>query len=46
MRTGWENMEAGLEVESQAFGHLMDTEDLAAGVTAFVGDGEPEFEGK
>ena len=46
MRTGWENTEAGLEVEAQAFGHLMDTEDLAAGVTAFVGDGEPEFEGK
>ena len=46
MRTGWENVEAGLEVEAQAFGHLMDTEDLAAGVSAFVGDGEPEFEGK
>ena len=46
MRVGWENVEAGLEAEAQAFGHLMDTEDLAAGVTAFVGDGEPEFEGK
>lgn len=46
MRAGWEDVEAGLEVEAQAFGHLMDTEDLAAGVSAFVGDGEPEFEGK
>lgn len=46
MRAGRRDVEAGLEVEAQAFGHLMDTEDLAAGVGAFVGDGEPEFVGK
>lgn len=46
MREGWENIGAGLEVESQAFGHLIDTEDLAAGITAFVTDDEPDFEGK
>jgi enoyl-CoA hydratase/carnithine racemase len=46
MREGFENMDAGLELESQAFGHLIDTEDLAAGITAFVTDDDPEFEGK
>jgi enoyl-CoA hydratase/carnithine racemase len=46
MREGWENIGAGLELESQAFGHLMDTEDLSAGITAFVTDDEPDFEGK
>ena len=38
--------EAGLEVESMGFGHVMNTDDLIEGVTAFMGDGEPEFEGK
>lgn len=37
---------AGLEYEASAFGHLMGTEDLMEGMTAFMGDGEPEFEGK
>lgn len=46
MLRGWENTEAGLEVESQAFGHLIATDDLMEGITAFMGDGEPEFEGK
>ena len=46
MREGFENIGAGLELESQAFGHLLDTEDLSAGITAFVTDEEPEFEGK
>lgn len=46
MRKGWEHIEGGLELEAQAFGHLLDTEDLAAGITAFVTDDEPEFEGK
>ena len=38
--------EAGLEVESMGFGHVMNTDDLMEGITAFMGDGEPEFEGK
>ena len=46
MREGWDNMEAGLELEASAFGHLLDTEDLSEGITAFVTDQEPEFEGK
>ncbi len=46
MHAGRTDAEAGLEVESQAFGHLMNTEDLMEGLTAFMGDGEPEFEGK
>jgi len=35
-----------LEVEAMGFGHVMNTDDLMEGVTAFMGDGEPEFEGK
>ncbi|SFG35552.1 3-hydroxyacyl-CoA dehydrogenase /Enoyl-CoA hydratase [Halopelagius inordinatus] len=46
MRSGWADADAGLEVESQAFGLLYDTDDLMEGVTAFMGDREPEFEGK
>ncbi|WP_435076035.1 enoyl-CoA hydratase/isomerase family protein [Halococcus sp. AFM35] len=46
MREGFENIDAGLEVESQAFGHLLDTDDLAAGITAFVTDDDPDFEGQ
>ncbi|MFB6143617.1 MAG: enoyl-CoA hydratase/isomerase family protein [Halorientalis sp.] len=46
MREGWDSMEAGLELEATAFGHLLDTEDLSEGITAFVTDQEPEFEGK
>ncbi len=38
--------DAGLEVESQAFGHLFATEDLMEGLTAFSEDRDPEFEGK
>ena len=38
--------EAGLEVEAMGFGHVMNTDDLIEGVTAFMGDGEPEFEGR
>lgn len=41
-----EHLDSGLELEAQAFGHLLDTEDLAAGITAFVTDDEPEFEGR
>ncbi|MFT4883327.1 MAG: enoyl-CoA hydratase/3-hydroxyacyl-CoA dehydrogenase [Natronomonas sp.] len=46
MLKGWEDIDAGLELEAQAFGHLMNTDDLMEGITAFMGDGEPEFEGK
>jgi enoyl-CoA hydratase/3-hydroxyacyl-CoA dehydrogenase len=46
MLRGWENIDAGLDLEAQAFGHLMNTDDLMEGITAFVGDEEPEFEGK
>lgn len=46
MLRGWEDTEAGLEIESQAFGHLIGTDDLMEGITAFMGDSEPEFEGK
>jgi enoyl-CoA hydratase / 3-hydroxyacyl-CoA dehydrogenase len=46
MLKGWESTEAGLEIEAQAFGHLMSTDDLMEGVTAFMGNRDPEFEGK
>jgi enoyl-CoA hydratase/3-hydroxyacyl-CoA dehydrogenase len=46
MLAGRDDTDAGLEIENQAFGHLMNTEDLMEGVTAFMGDEEPEFEGK
>ncbi|SEH12313.1 3-hydroxyacyl-CoA dehydrogenase [Natronorubrum sediminis] len=46
MLTGRHDTEAGLEYEASAFGHLMATDDLMEGITAFMGDGEPEFEGK
>jgi enoyl-CoA hydratase/3-hydroxyacyl-CoA dehydrogenase len=46
MEKGWENEDAGLEIEAQAFGQLMQTDDLMEGITAFMGDRDPEFEGK
>lgn len=46
MYAGSQSIEAGLEVEAHAFGHLLDTEDLMEGMSAFYGDGEPEFQGK
>ncbi|WP_135303291.1 3-hydroxyacyl-CoA dehydrogenase/enoyl-CoA hydratase family protein [Haloarcula amylovorans] len=46
MLAGRDDTEAGLEVESQAFGHLIGTEDVMEGITAFMGDGEPNFQGK
>jgi enoyl-CoA hydratase/3-hydroxyacyl-CoA dehydrogenase len=46
MLKGWENTDAGLEIEAQGFGTLMSTDDLMEGVTAFMSDREPEFEGK
>ncbi|THE63037.1 3-hydroxyacyl-CoA dehydrogenase [Salinadaptatus halalkaliphilus] len=46
MLAGRDDTEAGLEYEASAFGHLMATDDLMEGITAFMGDGEPNFEGK
>ncbi len=45
MAAGRDDTDAGLEVESTAFGHLLGTDDLMEGITAFMGDGEPEFQG-
>lgn len=45
-RAGRESTEAGLEAEALAFGQLMNTEDLMEGVTAFMGDREPDFQGE
>jgi enoyl-CoA hydratase/3-hydroxyacyl-CoA dehydrogenase len=41
-----DDLETGLELEAQSFGQLMNTEDLMRGITAFMGDEEPEFEGE
>jgi enoyl-CoA hydratase/3-hydroxyacyl-CoA dehydrogenase len=46
MLAGRDDAEAGLEVESQAFGLLMTTDDLMEGISAFVEDRDPEFEGR
>ncbi|WP_435335643.1 3-hydroxyacyl-CoA dehydrogenase NAD-binding domain-containing protein [Haloarchaeobius sp. TZWWS8] len=46
MQKGWDDTDAGLEIESQAFGHVVGTDDVHEGINAFFGDGEPEFEGK
>jgi enoyl-CoA hydratase/3-hydroxyacyl-CoA dehydrogenase len=46
MLAGRDDTEAGLEIEAQAFGMLYETDDLMEGITAFMGDGEPDFEGK
>ena len=40
------DLEAGLELESQAFGLLLTTDDMAEGAAAFTEDREPEFEGR
>ena len=45
MLAGRDSTDAGLEAEAQAFGQLMNTDDLMEGVTAFMGDRDPEFEG-
>ena len=45
MLRGRDDTEAGLEIESQAFGHLIGTDDVMEGMTAFMGDTEPDFEG-
>ncbi len=46
MLRGWENIDAGLALESNAFGHLMATDDLMEGISAFMEKRDPEFAGK
>ncbi|WP_336002731.1 3-hydroxyacyl-CoA dehydrogenase/enoyl-CoA hydratase family protein [Halorientalis halophila] len=46
MLKGRDDTDAGLEVESQAFGHLIGTDDVMEGMTSFMGDSEPDFEGQ
>ncbi|PSP96360.1 3-hydroxyacyl-CoA dehydrogenase [Halobacteriales archaeon QS_5_70_17] len=46
MVRGRDDTDAGLEIEAQAFGHAVGTEDLTEGITAFMNDENPEFEGK
>jgi enoyl-CoA hydratase/3-hydroxyacyl-CoA dehydrogenase len=46
MSAGRDDTEAGLEVESFAFGHLITTDDVMEGVTKLQSDEDPEFEGK
>jgi enoyl-CoA hydratase/3-hydroxyacyl-CoA dehydrogenase len=46
MLRGQDDVEAGLEIEAQAFGHLLETDDLMEGVSAFMEDRDPEFEGE
>jgi len=46
MHKGRDDTGAGLELEAVAFGNLFETDDLMEGVTAFMGDEDPEFEGK
>jgi enoyl-CoA hydratase/3-hydroxyacyl-CoA dehydrogenase len=41
-----ESLEAGLRMESQAFGLLLTTDDMMEGAAAFMEDREPEFEGR
>ena len=46
MHAGRDDTDAGLELEAAAFGHLMATDDLMTGITAFMSGDDPEFEGK
>jgi len=46
MLAGRDDTDAGLEIEAQAFGHLLGTDDMMEGISAFYGDEEPEFEGR
>ncbi|ELZ83032.1 3-hydroxyacyl-CoA dehydrogenase [Haloferax elongans ATCC BAA-1513] len=46
MHNGWENTDAGLEVEAQGFGLLFTTSDLMEGIAAFTSDRDPEFTGE
>ncbi len=41
-----QDIAAGLEMESQAFGLLLTTDDMMEGASAFMEDRDPEFEGQ
>ena len=46
MLAGRTDTDAGLEIEAQAFGHLMGTDDLLEGITAFMNNETPDFTGQ
>ncbi|MFP4632963.1 MAG: 3-hydroxyacyl-CoA dehydrogenase/enoyl-CoA hydratase family protein [Halobacteriales archaeon] len=46
MLEGMDDVEAGLELETMGFGHLLNTDDLMEGVMAFMEGRDPEFEGE
>jgi enoyl-CoA hydratase/3-hydroxyacyl-CoA dehydrogenase len=43
---GRDDVDAGLEYEASAFGHLFTTDDFMEGLSAFQSDEEPQFEGE
>jgi enoyl-CoA hydratase/3-hydroxyacyl-CoA dehydrogenase len=43
---GRDDVDAGLELEAQAFGHLLGTDDASEGIAAFADGEEPDFEGR
>jgi enoyl-CoA hydratase/3-hydroxyacyl-CoA dehydrogenase len=45
MLAGRDDTDAGLEVEAQAFGHLVQSDDFLEGVSKMGSDESPEFEG-
>ncbi|SEV89090.1 3-hydroxyacyl-CoA dehydrogenase/enoyl-CoA hydratase family protein [Halobacterium jilantaiense] len=46
MLAGRDDTDAGLQVEAQSFGQLMNTQDLMEGVSAFSADRDPDFQGE
>jgi enoyl-CoA hydratase/3-hydroxyacyl-CoA dehydrogenase len=46
MLAGRDDTDAGLEVEAQAFGHILHTDDVMEGISKLQSDEDPEFEGK
>ena len=46
MLAGRDSIDAGLEIEAQAFGHLLGTDDLLEGIRAFTSDDDPAFTGE
>jgi len=46
MHAGRNDMDAGLEAEALAFGHLIDTDDVMEGVMKLQSEEEPQFEGR
>jgi len=46
MLAGRDDTDAGLEVEAQAFGHLITTDDVMEGISKLQSDEDPQFEGK